>query len=65
MSGERFRLLIGLGFLVIVFFSPDGVLGLWKRLKEWQQRDPFASDSSAADALGGQSLSKSIKGRDL
>lgn len=43
LSGERFRLLIGLGFLVIVFFSPDGILGLWKRFRAWQQRDPFAS----------------------
>jgi branched-chain amino acid transport system permease protein len=31
LSGERFKLLIGLGFLVIVFFSPDGVLGLWEK----------------------------------
>ena len=31
LSGERFNLLIGLGFLSIVFFSPDGVLGLWGR----------------------------------
>ncbi len=29
LSGERFELLIGLGFLIIVFFSPDGILGLW------------------------------------
>jgi len=34
LSGERFQLLIGLGFLVIVFFSPDGVLGLWARARE-------------------------------
>lgn len=45
LSGERFRLLIGLGFLVIVFFSPDGILGLWKRFRAWQHRDPFASSS--------------------
>ena len=31
LSGERFELLIGAGFLVIVFCSPDGVLGLWSR----------------------------------
>ncbi len=35
LSGERFRLLIGLGFLAIVFTSPDGVLGLWER---WRVR---------------------------
>jgi branched-chain amino acid transport system permease protein len=31
IDGQRFQLLIGLGFLLIVFFSPDGVLGLWRR----------------------------------
>jgi branched-chain amino acid transport system permease protein len=43
MSGERFKLLIGLGFLAIVFFSPDGVLGLWDRWKDRRakQRDPL------------------------
>lgn len=35
IGGERFRMLIGLGFLLVVFFSPDGVLGLWAR---WQNR---------------------------
>jgi branched-chain amino acid transport system permease protein len=43
LSGERFKLLIGLGFLAIVFFSPDGVLGLWERWKERRARlrDPL------------------------
>ncbi len=31
LDGRRFQLLIGLGFLVIVLFSPDGVVGLWRR----------------------------------
>jgi branched-chain amino acid transport system permease protein len=31
IDGQRFQLLIGLGFLAIVFWSPDGVLGLWNR----------------------------------
>jgi branched-chain amino acid transport system permease protein len=34
LSGERFKLLVGFGFLLIVFFSPDGVMGLWDRWKE-------------------------------
>lgn len=34
LAGERFQLLIGLGFLVIVYWSPDGVLGLWDRWRE-------------------------------
>src|SRR5579872_1831938 len=31
LDGRRFQTLIGLGFLVIVLFSPDGVVGLWRR----------------------------------
>ncbi|MBP5858350.1 branched-chain amino acid ABC transporter permease [Marivibrio halodurans] len=30
---ERFNTVIGLSFLAIVLFSPDGLLGLWDRLK--------------------------------
>ncbi|MCB1339663.1 MAG: branched-chain amino acid ABC transporter permease [Pseudooceanicola sp.] len=41
LSGERFQLLIGLCFLAIVFFSPDGLLGLWDRLRERGLRDPL------------------------
>jgi len=43
LSGERFKLIIGLGFLAVVFFSPDGVLGLWERWKERRRkaRDPL------------------------
>lgn len=35
LPGERFQLLIGLGFLVIVFWSSDGVIGLWQ---QWRDR---------------------------
>lgn len=35
LAGERFQLLIGIGFLVIVFWSSDGVLGLWR---QWRDR---------------------------
>jgi branched-chain amino acid transport system permease protein len=31
LDGRRFQTLIGLGFLVIVLFSPDGVIGIWRR----------------------------------
>ena len=34
LNGARFRMLIGLGFLAIVFFSPDGFVGLWAQLRE-------------------------------
>jgi branched-chain amino acid transport system permease protein len=35
LDGNRFRLLIGLGFLAIVFWSSDGVIGLWE---SWRRR---------------------------
>lgn len=41
LSGERFQLLIGLGFLVIVFWSPDGILGLWARWQDSRGKDPL------------------------
>jgi branched-chain amino acid transport system permease protein len=31
LDGRRFQTLIGLCFLLIVLFSPDGVIGLWRR----------------------------------
>lgn len=43
LSGERFKLLVGLGFLAVVYFSPDGVLGLWDRWRASRRRgvDPL------------------------
>ncbi|MBR0815333.1 MULTISPECIES: branched-chain amino acid ABC transporter permease [Bradyrhizobium] len=41
LDGNRFRLLIGLGFLAIVFWSSDGVIGLWQRWR--QSRRPAAN----------------------
>lgn len=46
LGGERFQLLIGLGFLLIVFFSPDGVLGLWERWRARAGRDPLRGEAS-------------------
>jgi branched-chain amino acid transport system permease protein len=40
VGAERFNTLIGLVFLLIVFVSPDGLLGLWKRFAP-----PMAQDS--------------------
>ena len=39
LAGERFQLLIGLGFLIIVFWSPDGILGLWTRWRKSRRID--------------------------
>jgi branched-chain amino acid transport system permease protein len=43
LSSERFKTLIGFGFLVIVFFSPDGVLGLWDKWRAAREKpgDPL------------------------
>jgi branched-chain amino acid transport system permease protein len=47
LSGERFKTLIGLGFLALVFFSPDGVLGLWDRwrARRAERRDPLTGEA--------------------
>ena len=50
MSGERFKLVVGLGFLAVVFFSPDGVLGLWER---YRSRVRAQQPRSAAGRGGG------------
>ncbi len=34
IARERFNLLIGAVFLIIVLFSPDGLLGLWQKFKK-------------------------------
>lgn len=41
LPSDRFKLLIGLGFLAIVYWSPDGVLGLWER---WRSRRAGRAD---------------------
>src|SRR5215211_529555 len=46
LDGNRFRLLIGLGFLAILFWSSDGVIGLWER---WR-RHATATDKRAGGA---------------
>lgn len=35
LPGDRYKLIVGLGFLAIVYWSPDGMLGLWER---WRAR---------------------------
>jgi branched-chain amino acid transport system permease protein len=49
LSNERFKLLIGLGFLAVVFFSPDGALGLWER---WRIRRRKRVDPLTGQPLG-------------
>jgi len=43
LAPDRFKLLVGLGFLAVVYFSPDGVLGLWARAMDARRKrtDPL------------------------
>jgi branched-chain amino acid transport system permease protein len=41
VGADRFNTLIGLVFLVIVFISPDGILGLWGRVKPHLAQTPL------------------------
>jgi branched-chain amino acid transport system permease protein len=41
---ERFNTVIGLAFLLVVLFSPDGLLGLWASLRGTLARLPRAAD---------------------
>ncbi|QOZ31882.1 branched-chain amino acid ABC transporter permease [Bradyrhizobium sp. CCBAU 53421] len=49
LDGNRFRLLIGLGFLAIVFWSSDGVIGLWER---WRRRSASSTQRSGGGRHG-------------
>jgi branched-chain amino acid transport system permease protein len=42
---ERFNLIIGTFFLLVVLFSPDGLLGIWRRV----MRPPREGGSAAGD----------------
>ena len=50
LDGNRFRLLIGLGFLIIVLFSPDGIVGLWER---WRRRGDLGPAQPGGDQRHG------------
>ncbi len=54
LDGKRFQLLIGLGFLLIVLFSPGGLLGIYERLRDRYERGRDAR--SAAMNIGERSL---------
>ena len=45
VGAERFNTLIGLVFLVIVFASPDGILGLWARVRPSLAQKSLRSES--------------------
>src|ERR1700733_8133442 len=58
LDGNRFRLLIGLGFLAIVFFSPDGIIGFWALSPLWS-----TSRSRSGRASGGLSSARTAPAR--
>jgi len=43
VGAERYNTLIGIVFLAIVFASPDGILGLWGRIKPLLAQAPLLS----------------------
>ncbi|MFC5418931.1 branched-chain amino acid ABC transporter permease [Bosea eneae] len=45
LEGKRYQLLIGFGFLIIVLFSPDGLIGIWQRLRERYRKSREAQDA--------------------
>jgi branched-chain amino acid transport system permease protein len=49
LDGNRFRLLIGIGFLVIVFWSSDGLVGLWER---WRRGEATRTGSGGGRRHG-------------
>ena len=53
LDGNRFRLLIGLGFLAIVFWSSDGVVGLWEQWRRRIARAPARPDGSRQEKRHG------------
>jgi len=38
LDGKRYQLVVGAGFLAVVLFSPDGLIGIWRRLRERHRR---------------------------
>ncbi len=52
LDGRRYQLLIGLGFLVIVLFSPDGLIGIWQRLRERYRRSADTRDAQMRSGGG-------------
>ena len=56
LDGNRFRLLIGIGFLVIVFWSSDGVIGLWE---SWRRNSPKVK-GAAREAIVMDSVTQRI-----
>ena len=55
---ERFNTVIGFAFLLIILFSPDGLIGLWSRIRakirfeRYARREPRSADQSDSDPAG-------------
>lgn len=54
-SRERFNLLLGSTFLLILYFSPDGLMGL---LSRWSRRTPVAGAQSPAALAPAPSINR-------
>ncbi|MCU4182063.1 branched-chain amino acid ABC transporter permease [Bosea sp. BH3] len=53
LDGKRYQLVVGAGFLAIVLFSPDGLVGIWQRLRERHRRSREAKAAQMRIGGGG------------
>lgn len=58
---ERFNTVIGLAFLLVVIFSPDGILGLWKRLRPKLRLGKSVPSAAAGTTPTDSHVSESVK----
>jgi branched-chain amino acid transport system permease protein len=52
LDGKRFQLMIGLGFLVIVLFSPDGLIGIWEKIRNRYRSSRDRRDAAMSSGGG-------------
>ena len=57
---DRFHTLIGVIFLVIVLVSPDGLMGLWARLRDLGRRAPSDEASTGGSERGPGELEPTV-----
>jgi branched-chain amino acid transport system permease protein len=63
VGADRFNTLIGAIFLIIVFVSPDGILGLWRRLSPLLAQKPLTEARWPADNVSRVSRGTRTQGR--
>jgi branched-chain amino acid transport system permease protein len=54
LDGKRFQLVVGLAFLIIVLFSPDGLVGIWQKIRNRHDRNRAARAATMQIGEGGR-----------